>query len=74
MFKKIEEEISKTCLECKKECEKNNCPIYKIKLIVFSFVDNKEINIDDFFETSNENQITIYDINGENEEKEEMII
>lgn len=64
MFEKIDEEIRKCCLYCKysNQCKKYDCFTYRIKKIISSDDEITEINIDDFFEPENKNQISLFEI------------
>lgn len=67
MFEKIEDEIKRTCSQCKdnEKCKKYECFVYRIIKILSSDVEITEIDIDEFFEPVNKNQISIFDIGDE---------
>lgn len=64
MFEEIEKELDGCCSRCKKECEKWECPIYRIKGIITSEADVSDIDIDDFFEIQDERQMSLEDMFG----------
>lgn len=67
MFEKIEQEINRCCFQCKDkgQCKKYNCFVYRIIKIMSTDIEISDINIDDFFESENKNQISIFDLEGE---------
>lgn len=69
MFQKIEDEINNHCQVCptKNECPKNQCVVYRIKNRLHSIFNPSKINIDDFFETEDKKQISIFDLVGGDE-------
>lgn len=64
MFQKITTEISNHCQICSEnnECLKNDCVVFRIKKHLHSVFDPSKINIDDFFESEEENQISVFDL------------
>ena len=67
MFEKIEQEISKCCSLCdhKEQCKKYDCFIYRIIKIISTDVEISKIDIDEFFEPENKDQISIFDLGDE---------
>lgn len=64
MFEKIENEINRCCSRCKdkEQCKKYDCFVYRIIKIMSTDVEITEINIDEFFEPENKDQISIFDL------------
>lgn len=69
MFQKIEDEINKQCQNCPQnnDCIKRQCVVYRIKILLHSVFNPSKINIDDFFETEDKKQISIFDLVGGDE-------
>jgi hypothetical protein len=67
MFEKIEKEIEKCCYQCKdrEQCKKYDCFVYRIIKIMSTDTEIVDIDIDEFFEPVNKNQISIFDIGDE---------
>ena len=67
MFEKIEQEITKCCFQCKDrdQCKKYDCFVYRIIKIMSTDVEISNIDIDDFFEPENKNQISLFDLGDE---------
>ena len=69
MWEKINNEIKNHCSQCpeKENCLKQKCVVYRIKNITLAIFDSSKINIDDFFETEDKKQISIFDLVGGDE-------
>ena len=67
MFEKIETEINKECSRCKEKncCKKYECFVYRMIKIMSTDTEITNIDIDEFFETENKNQISIFDVGDE---------
>lgn len=67
MFEKIEQEINRSCFQCKdrNQCKKYDCVVYRIIKIISTDVEITDIDIDEFFEPTNKNQISIFDLGDE---------
>ena len=67
MFEKIEQEIKRSCSQCKdnEQCRKYDCFVYRIIKIISSDVETTEIDIDEFFSPENKNQISIFELGDE---------
>lgn len=64
MFDDIEKELLRQCedCKCKLDCKKDICVVYRIlHIMTASDIAVSKINIDDFFETGNKDQITIFE-------------
>jgi hypothetical protein len=63
VFQKITTEIINHCQICSEnnDCLKNDCVVYRIKNYLHSVFNPSRINIDDFFEPEEKNQITLFD-------------
>lgn len=64
MFEKIIQEIDRHCSECTGECKKYDCVIYRINQIITASIDITPVDIDEFFETENKNQMSMFDMFG----------
>lgn len=64
MFDKIEQEIKRCCFHCKdnERCKEYECFVYRIIKIMSSDVEISNIDIDEFFEPENKDQISIFDL------------
>lgn len=69
MFQKIADEINNHCQTCptKSECLKNKCVVYRIQTLLHSIFNPSKINIEEFFETDVESQISLFDPDGGDE-------
>lgn len=67
MFEKIEQEIKKCCFQCKNkdDCKKYDCFVYRIIKIMSTDVEISNVDIDEFFEPENKNQMSIFDLGDE---------
>lgn len=63
MWDKINKEIQSHCSQCprKEACFKNKCVVYRIKSLTLAIFDSSKINIDEFFEKENNNQVSLFD-------------
>ncbi len=63
MWDKITKEIKNHCSQCSKrdECLKNKCVVYRIKNMTLAIFDDSKINIDDFFESQTDLQMSMFD-------------
>lgn len=63
MLQKIENELNRYCNQCsmKNNCKNYECIAFRIKNIVLSTFDGSKINIDDFFESEDKKQVSIFD-------------
>lgn len=64
MIEKIEQEIEKSCFHCKdkENCKLYDCFVYRIIKIMSIDTEITDIDIDEFFEPINKNQISIFDL------------
>ncbi len=67
MWEKINNEIKTHCEQCsqKDRCIKQKCIVYRIKNLTLGIFDPSKINIDDFFESADEVQISLFDLGDE---------
>lgn len=67
MLSEIEDELMKTCNTCsyRDNCKKINCLAYRILKIITLDSEVTNINIDDFFQEDDKEQVSLFDIGGD---------